>query len=88
MGTPTHSDPTREECLEVLAATVPDADEFDRETALYWFAADYHGGQWTNLYSMLSTSRYRPGRMESGPEEDTASADCYAALVAEYFGDA
>ena len=40
----------------------------DAEIAIYWFAGDYHGGQWSELYSILSTSPYRPGphtRMES-----------------------
>lgn len=33
------------------------------EIAIYWFANHYHGGQWSELYSILSTSPYRPGPM-------------------------
>ena len=40
-------------------------DIFDIEAAIYWFASDYHRGQWSELYSILSTSEYRPGRMET-----------------------
>jgi hypothetical protein len=42
-------------------------DEIDREGAIYWFAADYHSGQWSNLYEALSTSPYSPGPIERGP---------------------
>lgn len=40
-------------------------DIFDIEAAIYWFASDYHSGQWSDLYSILSCSEYRPGRMET-----------------------
>lgn len=35
--------------------------EYDAEIAIYWFANDYHGGQASELYSILSTSSFRPG---------------------------
>lgn len=44
--------------------------KFDIESAIYWFASDYHDGQWSNLYSVLSTSDYRPGPMETGLDSD------------------
>jgi len=72
------SDPTREEMLTALSG----ADEFDIEAAIYWFANDWHGGQFSNLYSALSTSPYRPGLSESGcPEE---ALDCYHALIGSF----
>jgi hypothetical protein len=58
-----------------------EADEFDIEEAIYWFATDYHGGQSSNLYSALSTSEYRPGRSSSGPEEGSMGEMIYADLV-------
>jgi len=58
-----------------------EADEFDMEEAIYWFANDYHGGQSSNLYSALSTSEYRPGRMSNGPEEGSMGEMIYADLV-------
>src|SRR5688572_16347993 len=60
-------DPTRDEMLAYLNSQLVEMDEFDKEGAIYWFANHYHSGQWSNLYSVLSTSQYRPGRMESGP---------------------
>ena len=48
----------------IVAAFGNEVDEFDIEAAIYWFASDYHSGQWSELYSILSTSEYRPGRME------------------------
>lgn len=40
--------------------------DFSLETALYWYANDYHAGQSDIWYSVLSTSKYRPGRSEKG----------------------
>jgi len=63
-------DPTRGELLEkareFAAPYGEEATEFDVEEACYWIANVYHGGQWTNLYSALSTSPYHPG-LSSGP---------------------
>ena len=74
------SDPTRDEMLTALAQSR--ADEFDIEAAIYWFANDWHGGQWSNLYSALSTSPYRPALSESGcPDE---AMDCYDVLMSSF----
>ena len=78
------SDPTKAEMLVFLAPMAAgEATAFDEESAIYWFAADYHGGQWSNLYSALSTSEYRPGPCENGPEGGIAQM-LYDALVSEY----
>jgi hypothetical protein len=79
-------DPTREELLEAIQGQFPDADAFDAEEAIYWFAADWHGGQWSNLYSVLSTSGFRPGRASSGPESETVASDIYSFLEYEFCG--
>lgn len=82
--TVTH-DPDRNEMLAFLAGCYPaDSDDFDREQAMYWFAANWHGGQTSNLYSVLSTSPYKPGMMESGPEPDSMAAYLYSELEAEF----
>jgi hypothetical protein len=82
-------DPTREE----LEAIVWDGQEpefrdpdiaFDAEQAIYWFAADYHSGQWSNLYSVLSTSEYGPGMCETGVGQGTIAEEMYQALVEEF----
>lgn len=49
--------------------------DFEIEGAIYWFAADYHQGQSSELYSILSTSEYRPGPMEYSPGSENASDD-------------
>jgi hypothetical protein len=77
---PTLSDPTRDEMLSALAQS--SADEFDIEAAIYWFASDWHSGQWSNLYSALCTSPYKPGLSEvSCPDE---AMDCYDTLVSNF----
>ena len=78
-------DPTRDDMLTFLCGFYPyEADQFDREEAMYWFANDWHGGQWSNLYSALSTSPYRPGALSSGPEEGGMAEMMYQELEAEY----
>jgi hypothetical protein len=47
-----------------------DTDYFDAAQALYWYAANYHGGQSSTLYSLLSRLNYKPGAMETGPDKD------------------
>jgi hypothetical protein len=77
-----NDDPSREEMIEHIRKVYGrEADEFDIEEAIYWFANDYHGGQSSNLYSALSTSEYRPGRSSSGPEEGSMGEMIYADLV-------
>jgi hypothetical protein len=75
-------DPTRADLLAFLRRALPDSDEFDREEAVYWFAAGWHGGQWTNLYEALCASPYSPGPLANGPRDET----CLDALVAEFAG--
>lgn len=75
-------DPDRDTLIEWLGNTPGDleADEFDIEQAIYWFAASWHGGQWSNLYSVLSTSQYRPGAIENGCDPDSVAFDLYQQL--------
>jgi hypothetical protein len=63
------SDPTRNEIEELITLNFASEsfDEIDIECAIYWFAANYHSGQWSNLYSILSMSEYNPGPLERGP---------------------
>lgn len=81
------TDPTRAEMLKALvkAFRAPRWDradwKFDIEAAMYWFCSNWHGGQWSNLYSALSTSPYRPGPLCRGPEPYTAQVDMYHHLV-------
>jgi hypothetical protein len=59
-------------------------DRMNLATALYWYCADYHGGQNSPEYSVLSTLGYRPGAMERGiEEEDYEQKDVYDRLVSK-----
>jgi hypothetical protein len=83
-------DPTRDEMLAHLYGEFQDelqangeADfRFDVEEAIYWFANDWHGGQNSNLYSVLCVSPYRPGPCATGPERD----DMYDSLEQRWGG--
>lgn len=62
-------DPSRDDMVKYLSHQVTntpqiDCDIADLEAAIYWFAANYHGGQASNLYRALSASPYRPSRTE------------------------
>jgi hypothetical protein len=43
---------------------------FDIEEAAYYLAAHWHGGQWSNLYSALSCSPFKPGPCSSDLPDD------------------
>ena len=75
-------DPTREQCLEICHRY--SRDDFDVESAIYWFAADWHGGQASNLYSVLSSSEYSPGAIERGVEPNSMAHEMYCALQEEF----
>jgi len=47
------------------------ADLFTIASGLYWYCSDNHGGQSTNEYSVMSTSDYKPGPLENGPDEES-----------------
>jgi hypothetical protein len=76
------NDPTRDEMLALFAALpfTDEIDDFDREEAIYWFASNWHGGQWSNLYAALSASNYKPGTIANGPEPESMSAILYEEL--------
>ena len=61
--------------------------EDDAEVAIYWFAAHYHSGQKSELYSILSTNKYSPNLMtlEKEKRENPIIGDMYDDLV-ENFG--
>jgi hypothetical protein len=80
-------DPTRNEMLTFLCGFYPyEADQFDREEAMYWFAANWHGGQSSNLYSALSTSPYHPSPLSNGPEPGSMGEMLLHELEAEFEG--
>ena len=54
--------------------------EDEAEIAIYWFASRWHGGQTSELYSILSTSPYTPGPSTDLTTEDETIQDMYHAL--------
>ena len=86
-------DPSRKEIDETILAYVnrdgrgTEFDMFDIEAAIYWFASHYHGGQWSNLYSVLSTSDYRPSPLcRSHEDESEEIQELYRLLEQVYTG--
>lgn len=78
-------DPTRDEMLATIRPVFDAADDIDMEEAMYWFASHYHEGQGSNLYSVLSTSDFKPGMAQRTIDRDTVAGDIYA-LLEDYFG--
>jgi hypothetical protein len=78
-------DPTREDMLGTLQRQFDaEFEPADFEVAIYWFAMYWHGGQSSNLYSVLSTSPYSPGPMGRLESEGDSVHMMYEALEAEF----
>lgn len=83
------TDPTRAEMLRELIRAFrwtrdgrrDDCWKFDVEEAIYHFASNYYGGQWTNLYSAMCASPYRPGATQRELEVGSMSFDMMMHLV-------
>jgi hypothetical protein len=43
------------------------ADRFDVAQGLYWYCVDFHGGQGSDEYRILSILGYNPSPSERGP---------------------
>ena len=78
-------DPSLAEMQKHLARDYgSDADPFDIAEACYWYASDYHSGQWSHLYAALCASDYSPGPCRSAPESGSLAADMYESLESEF----
>lgn len=80
------TDPTID-ALRAFVDNLPFASErteFDREEAIYWFAYSWHGGQNSNLYSVLCQSEFSPGPCCSGPESGSMAELIVADLEEEF----
>lgn len=82
----TAADPTKEEMMNFLLTQFGREPGWmdEAEEAIYWFANFNHGGQATNLYSILSTSSFQPGPISRGPEKGSMSEMMLDSLEAEY----
>lgn len=80
-----NDDPTYAEMLDHLKPLFIDADDGDLAEAIYWFASDYHGGQWSNLYSALCTSPFRPGPIAKHVTKgESLAREAYEMLVEQF----
>jgi hypothetical protein len=79
-------DPTREEMQEFLNTQTcgEDGADDDIEIAIFWFAMYWHGGQTSNLYSVMSTSPYSPGPCGRLEDEGDMVQLMFDALEHEY----
>lgn len=79
-------DPTKQEMMEYLRKMYGKEEGFEdeAEVAIYWFANFNHGGQSSNLYSVLSTSPFNPGPIARGPEKDSFEEMMYQDLESEF----
>jgi len=85
-------DPTKKEMLDVLSSETggfEGMDKFSAEEAIYWYAYNHHGGQWSNLYSALSTSDYKPSPLMKNIEDCDDEMTCayYNTLVSNFGGE-
>lgn len=71
------------ECRDIVRQYVRDyeAEEMEIACALYWCAADYHSGQTSSLYRALSALEYKPGALETEPEDGSIAALLYDELA-------
>ncbi len=76
----------KEDMVNFLKSEFGDEEnDFDMEAAIYWFANDYHEGQNSELYSILSTSDFSPSPLHNNVEdEDEIVQMMYQALVDNY----
>lgn len=62
-----------------------DADDFDIEAAIYWYANDNHEGQVSDLYSILSTSKFHPSPLHNNVKDEGGLAeDMYKTLEKKF----
>ena len=76
----------KEQMMNYLKSLYGSEDEWknEAEVAIYYFARDYHGGQWSDLYSVLSTSPYKPGPISTMESEGDMVKMMYEDLVSEF----
>jgi hypothetical protein len=79
-------DPDKEEMMQYLRSQFGNDINDDAEVAMYYFASDFHGGQSSNLYSVLSTSEYKPGASGDVESEGELVKMMYDSLVDEFGG--
>jgi hypothetical protein len=79
-------DPTKEEMLNYLQSLYGQEEGWkdEAEVAIYYFGNDWHGGQFSNLYSAMSTSPYSPGPISTLESEGDFAKMMYEDLEREF----
>ena len=81
------ADPSYEEMVDFLKKKFGgELDDFDLNGGIYYFAADYYNGQFSNLYKAMSLSNYRPGASERGPSGFADREYVYKIYNIKYLG--
>jgi len=71
----------KREMENLIKTSHPEADDFVIEAAIKWFACDHYNGMGDHLYSICSTSEYKPGRsINSINDEDEMVQMAYEIL--------
>lgn len=66
----------------MLDSLTPSEDYFDVAEGLYWFCSDYHEGQFSLLYSIMSARLgFCPSPHDHGCEEGSLAFYVYEALA-------
>lgn len=80
--------PTKEELLASVPSIYKEEEGFETEVvvALYWFATHYHSGQFSHLYSIISSSEYKPGEGQMSINDEGFLAEELYYHFVERFG--
>jgi hypothetical protein len=81
-------DPDRDEMMNYLKSQYGREPGWqdDAEAAMYWFGNFYHGGDASNLYSVMSTSPFSPGPIARGPQKGSMEEMMFQSLVHQFAG--
>ena len=75
----------KQEMVGHIQNVLPDTDDLDIESAIWWFANDYHEGQFHPLYEILSISPFSPGPSHRSVEDEGEIAEMiYSELEARF----
>lgn len=76
-------DSDEEDMRKEVNKIFPDVKKMSVESAIYYYAGNYHGDQWTNLYIIFYNSKYKPDPAEnfdSWKKEDSDGSNIYEYL--------
>lgn len=72
--------------LKKVFGLVESDSDFETEAAIYWFASDFHGGQSSALYEVLSESEFHPGPSHSSVRDEGGETEMLYRELVKTFG--